>query len=68
MLSLSLSIAISELPRRYDLINVVTLHTTLLASGSLTYAVRPECLLDLNSRPQWRLISFSHVSFRYFFS
>jgi hypothetical protein len=52
MLSLSLSIAISELPRRYDLINVVTLHTTLLASGSLTYAVRPECLLDLNSRPQ----------------
>ena len=37
MLSLSLSIALSELPRRYDLIRVVTLHATVMASGSLTY-------------------------------
>ena len=37
MLSLSLSIALSELPRRYDLIRVVTLHATVMTSGSLTY-------------------------------
>jgi hypothetical protein len=34
MLSLSLSIALSELPRRYDLIRVVNLHATVMASGS----------------------------------
>ena len=39
MLSLSLSIALSELPRRYDLIRVVTLHAAGMASGSLTYLV-----------------------------
>ena len=37
MLSLSLSIAISELPRRYDLIRVVNLHATVMASGSLMH-------------------------------
>ena len=39
MLSLSLSIALSELPRRYDLIRVVTLHAAVIASGSLTNLV-----------------------------
>ena len=39
MLSLSLSIALSELPRRYDLIRVVTLHAAVIASGYLTYLV-----------------------------
>ena len=37
MLSLSLSIALSELPRRYDLIRVVTLNATVMTSCSLTY-------------------------------
>ena len=39
MLSLSLSIALSELPRRYDLIRVVTLNAAVMTSGSLTYLV-----------------------------
>ena len=37
MLSLSSSIALSELPRRYDLIRVVNLHATVMASGFLMY-------------------------------
>ena len=37
MLSLSLSIAQSELPRRYDLIRVVNIHATVMASGSLMH-------------------------------
>jgi len=39
MLSLSLSIALSELPRRYGLIRVVTLHAAVMTSGFLTYLV-----------------------------
>ena len=39
MLSLSLSIALSELPRRYGLIRVVTLHAAVIASGPLTNLV-----------------------------
>ena len=46
MLSLSLSIALSELPRRYDLIRVVTLHATVMASGSLTYLVGRTTLMS----------------------
>jgi hypothetical protein len=37
MLSLSLSIALSELPRRYGLIRVVTLHAAVMTSGALAY-------------------------------
>ena len=33
------SSATSELPRQYNLIRVVTLHATVMASGSLTYLV-----------------------------
>ena len=33
------SSATSELPRKYNLIRVVTLHATVMASGSLTYLV-----------------------------
>jgi hypothetical protein len=33
------SSATSELPRQYNLIRVVTLHATVMASGSLTYFV-----------------------------
>ena len=39
MLSLSLSIALSELPRRYGLIRVVTLHAAVMASRSLAHLV-----------------------------
>ena len=46
MLSLSLSIALSELPRRYDLIRVVTLHAAVMASGSLTYLVGRTTLMS----------------------
>ena len=41
-----------RITRVNDLIRVVALHASVMASGSLSYAVRPECLLDLNSRPQ----------------
>ena len=41
------SSATSELPRQYNLIRVVTLHATLLASGSLSYlmgcGVKADC-------------------------
>jgi hypothetical protein len=37
MLSLSLSIALTELPRRYGLIRVVTLHAAVMTSGALAY-------------------------------
>ena len=50
MLSLSLSIALSELPRRYDLIRVVTLHAAVTASGSLTYLMG--CRIASNNSDQ----------------
>jgi len=34
-----LTVPLSELPRRYGLIRVVTLHATVMASGSLSYLV-----------------------------